>query len=938
MISLILFFFATIISAHDNCINPFVFTFNKEETLEFTAGMSETPIVFENQDISKAERIQAHYCSFTNPKTVKTSFTLRATSSSTSSTVIYLYRMCDHEIATQAYMKSGHEYNQFSNMNFPVMSFTLDAGETVSFAVALEEKFHGGKAVVSITESYPQPVSNSCQYAKQISVPFTERQYFTKDSQMTQIECNNQVSPHINFNAPSYTYWYKVVGTGRKLRISTCDNFTNIDTRITVLTTCPTSTSQKLYCAGLGNDGCPLFKYATNMYIDTSVGTQYFIAVSVNPEDKTNKVYEGQYSISVEYLGDEHPSVCSNAKQIEQLPFSYKDTIEHDWPASLDKCYENGNDDRAVYLKLIGTGTDVVISACDSVDENNRQIGVNIELLDGCKSKSKCLFTTSEHNEHLCGANMYLHHYTDFGKEYIIRAYCTDDHIQNCPIHLNIYEQGEDHSKCEIAQEISEPYFFESHHQEDMAESLHGCSGRPEGRVLGIWYKLKLDDKKAHQHYKIVARTNAADIGAWIELPMGCGNYTCETSRIFGQIIVDLDEEHREQMVFIYPEEGYGYVGVVVEVDEISAALHPSCEETTEYIQLPYSVIENFDSEEEDLVCTNHRTETSYFKFKLPVDQRIEATTYSDETKVKTGLEISKGCKSEGGLCVAQDGTTENKALMGAQITADLMKDTDYVLTVYSLNFNQFMRVKQYRMIIAEKEIPENSFCTTPVEIDTVAQRQVHSLYTKYSMPTYLSESLGSRKGGFYHIKAPTALQVYLNTCAEETSENTLIAVMKSCSQTGYGERADIKAKDIKHIITTKKDRCGVYGTQMSFSMRKGEERFIFVSAEQANDIAFIKLEMTFIEETGVLTSTVSIIMIPVYVWAAIILLGILVIHFTKKCKRVKKTKSYTAEAQKGYKLLEEFDDDEVVLDNNNDNDSTVYIDEEKDNVELLEF
>ena len=939
MIQILFFTILTVINAHDNCINPFTFELNKEENLEFTAMMSETPIVFENKDIKNSERIQAHYCRFVNPYKEQRSFTIKANpETSTSSTKIYLYRMCASEIATEAYMKSGFEYNEYRRMNFPIITFTLDAEETVSFAVALEEKFHNGNAKVIITETVPQPPENSCLYAKSISVPFNERQYLTKNSQMTLIECNNLASPHINFNAPSYTYWYKVVGNGKKLKISTCDNFTNIDTTITVLTTCPTSPNTKLYCAGLGNDGCPLFRYATNMYIDTTVGTQYFIAVSVNPEDQTNKVYEGQYAITVDYLDESHPSICSNAKTAESLPYVHKETINHNWPATLDKCYESGNDDRAVYLKVIGTGKDIIISSCDSVNSDNYPIGVVIELLEGCKSKSMCLVSSyTPDKRHTCGANMYIEHYTEFGKEYIVRAYCDSNNMIDCPINLNIYEKGEDHSRCEIAHVIQESHFKESHNQEDMEYSIHGCSGRPEGKVLGTWYKLKLDSKKSHQHFKITVKTNAADVGGWIELPMNCGNFTCETGRSYGTIIVDLDLTYPEQYIFVYPEEGKEYVGIVVEINEVSSELHPNCEETTNYIKLPYSVIENFDSEEQELVCTNRRTETSYFKFKLDIDRRIEATTYSDETKVKTGLEITKGCRSQGGLCVAQDGTEENKSIMGSQITADLMRDTDYVLTVYSLD-STFLRVRQYRMIIAEKETPDNSYCISPVEIDTLAKRQHHSFYTKYAVPTTLSESVGKRKGGFYHIKAPNPMTVYVNTCALETSENSLIAIMKSCKQNGIGERADMRAEGIKKIITSNEERCGVYGTEYSFTLKKGEERFIFVGAQEANEVAFIELEITIVDESGIFYSLLSTIMIVVYVWASIILLGILIIYLSKKIKRAKKTKSYTAEAQKGYHLLEEFDDDEIVLDNNNENDSTVYIDEEKDNVELLEF
>lgn len=163
--------------------------------------------------------------------------------------------------------------------------------------------------------------------------------------------------------------WYRVVGTGRLLRASTCDPSTNFDTQITVYTTGMSSDCQALACISTDDNSCGV---QSSVSWSTFSGMTYYILVHGRLESSV-----GQFALILEEYEPLVPNDFCNAAVVP--PVNGTVVVGTTDGATFDNtatCADVPNVAPGVWYMVQGTGTLLTASLC--TDETNYETAITV--------------------------------------------------------------------------------------------------------------------------------------------------------------------------------------------------------------------------------------------------------------------------------------------------------------------------------------------------------------------------------------------------------------------------------------------------------------------------------------------------------------------------------------------------------------------------------
>ena len=881
----ILFTLILLTSAQENCGKPIIVNSIPYNTnITFGENVPLTTIKLRTGDTQvQAKYFQVEGTADTNDKLIMVDTCSLYT---TVTTKIYVFSECGSEIASTLVQESGYDQVCSEGFNFPKLTFQIQQGKKYYVVIALAEADDQGTVVVNFGEDTTSKFDNGkCSSPIPIQeLPFSTMQQIVNSKIATsQPECLDE-DYHI--------LWYRYVGTGKQVLISTCNYYTNVDTKIVVVKGDQhTASCSSLKCAAQGDDGCGTKNTATIMQFFAENSQIYFIGVYANNHE------EGQFKIMVDYLSNNLPYVCPNAVPIQQLPFSYEIEISHDWPAERGRCFYTDEEMRSLYLTFTGTGSDVVFSTCKSMTSQLKAVGTAIELLSNCENM-ECELMNEEYGA--CGGNMYIVKHTEKDKKYVLRMYCTDTQAESCPLSINVYERSESHDTCENARTLENPGTYqEIVVVENIGKSAHGCSGKADSTDPGLWYKFIHTMEIDVEIYTVYAKSALGDEIGWIEMPTECNTNICSTQPTQGHVRLTMNHHDSYQYIFVYPDPKRGQQGLLVQfVNEIPQQ-YVTCENALE-IQLPYTGLHTFEDTVNQMACTTIKAPANYYKFRLAKKQQVDISTCFAKTMVNTGVEIVKNkCPSEGGSCTVYKSESDGCAYGAVKMQHTLDKDTDYYLTIYS-EATQALAVRQYRFVIFTEEVPENSMCATATELPFEDGYAEYLVLNRYGRMSNFGKAYGETRGSWFHIKVTKKMSITVRTCSPDTTTNSFIVLADECKTEGSGSQTVSTPSKLSNLAKSSEITCDIHGTYTTFELDEGEEKYIFVGPESFNTDCFIGAQFYMdltspeedAEETEVNEVAVGYVVVGsiCYVWAIVLTVLVTVIIVIRK-----RTSSYSA-------------------------------------------
>ncbi|EKE39953.1 hypothetical protein ENUP19_0052G0002 [Entamoeba nuttalli] len=705
--------------------------------------------------------------------------------------------------------------------DFPVIDFEIKKGVTYYILVKLVNPDDQGVVSFSITSSHEDNPNVECNVAKEVTqVRFVDRGLLLKSKvPASKPLCYKQAYP---------TLWYKIKGDGRYLVVNTCNYYTNFDTHLVVVKELNNLVCTDARCMKEADDGCGKSSKSSILAFKTEVNEVYYIGVRGNLGE------EGQFEISIDYLSESIPATCTRSLPIKLLPFTRTIDIPDAWPTQAGACLDE-QEHKSVYLTLEGTGSEVVISTCKSLDSSLKPIGVSVELINNCEDEN-CAFDGSEYGE--CGENNYIVKKTEKGQNYYIKAYCNTG---NCEITLSVYEKASSHDTCESARELIRPtQYSEIADVKRLQTSIHGCHSVAKTDA-GLWYLLKRSSDIVNEKYTILGMSATRSKIAWIEFPYECGLIQCE-QLIQGEAHLSFAKE--SQYIFVYSNNDYGQKGLIVQFISEEENYYHNCPDAM-FITLPFTAIHSFDNSASQLLCSSKSAASSFYRFVLPEDQKVDVSTCFPKTIIDTGIEITTGCFGDSDLsasCI--DYNSEGKGCVNgaAAMSVSLKGEQQYYLNIYSES-KSTLNLKQYRFVIFTEEVPKNSVCNKAIELPYEDGYSEYLVLNRYSKETNFGSEYGTTKGSWFHINVMKKTTVTVRTCSPSTTSDSLIVTANECYVTQQNSKEMSNPTELEDIAVSGINNCDIHGTYLTFNLEANQSKFIFVGPQNFNDEAFIGVE-----------------------------------------------------------------------------------------------
>ncbi|ELP94951.1 hypothetical protein EIN_250750 [Entamoeba invadens IP1] len=706
-------------------------------------------------------------------------------------TEIYVFSTCTGNVAQDVFKVSKSD-STCSSTGKAASFVDIKANETVYVMVRVMAPKAG-----SITTNFVKvnDVQNTdCTTASNIeSVPYSDVSNRTSTTNNAKVECYENAMP---------ARWYRFVGDGKMYLIDTCSTVNTVDT-ILVLVDSVTSgnTCNGAKCLKYNDEGCGKSSTGAALAFASTKDKEYFIGVFA--KNSAN----GRYQMNVQRLDS-------------TLPFTSQ-TIPSAWPKTT-VISEYNEQYTVVYLSIVGTGNEVVLSTCMSKSTTG---GSGVEVVSSCSATT----VVSAKINGVCGMDQYKVYKFESGVTYIAKFFCKSE---ECTINVNGQMKSQNHYQCEDSL-LTEDTYTENVPLDQLTASQHGCNGI-ETSNKGSWYLIQKGLNTNVEHYSIgaVDATTGLSTGIVIETHSSCDAY-CTAKDTTGKHDVFLNSG--SLYVFVYSSTGSTSISVgIVKYDEVE---HSSCI-SPKSITIPFTTIGFIDPNARNtLKCSMKSLPSFWYNIQLTESVDLIATTNSIDTKADTLLEVEVGCYPEG-ECITQNDDIENSATKASKISFTAYSRTSYNLAVAQTD----LVARAHRISIYQTTPLESSKCATSAYLDFMVPQQNLYVYTTESHPTAAAGMV--LRGSYYRFYLNKPMHITVKTCTSGTEVNNLIGIFKKC-ETKTVDGKEVSIPDVLVAGSNSSSKaCGNYGAQFTYRAEAGQDYYLFVGAMETGSDGMIVAEV----------------------------------------------------------------------------------------------
>ncbi|ELP90834.1 hypothetical protein EIN_359170 [Entamoeba invadens IP1] len=776
--------------------------------------------------------VHAIYFRFKDPSEVATAYNVLLSTCSLHTTVevdIDIYSTCTNGVATMRLAYSGVDGDcEAKKLSLAVLNINVNNGVEYIAAFKLRNITQSGNVELNVMQNYKEHKNIECDTAINVdttNLPFVETGYLTQTS-------TNAIQPGC-LDSSKTSLWYKLKGDGYMYVANTCNYYTNFDSRIVVVkgSSLVNGKCNKAVCFKEGKIGCGNLMTSSVIAFQTEAGTDYFIGIY-------SAGGNGQYLINVNKFMDSVPATCLHALPVSKLPFSHKVSIPDAWPLTKAACGKFTQEYRSIYLSFAGNNKTMVFSTCKSLTPELQAIGVGVELVNNCADE-KCAVADGENGE--CYENNYIIKKTEIGTTYFIKVFCRE---KACDMTLNIYEKTQDHFKCEDALVLQGITSYDDVGVlANIEKSIHGCDSIAE-QSKGLWYKVIHDQSKVDEEYTILAMNGVGSKIGMIEFSDECNVVRC-SGKSQGQATLSFSSESTYQYVFAYAYSSFQYEMIAVKFITNMVKTYAKCSEALE-VTLPFTALHSFANTKSYQTCLSNGQSTlspaNYYKFTLDKDCVLDASTCFPKTLVNTAIEISTKCHGDvGNECVGIINDSKGCPVDSASISIDGKKGT-YILSVFSES-TAIINTKQYRLVIFVAEVPQNSMCDKPTEINVKNYYNHYLLLNRQSQTTDLGTG-GITRGIYFRIQTNEEWTIQVKTCSMSTTMNSIILLHDRCTTQVKDGVTVSYPDDLVAVSMSSIKNCDIHGTYLTFNTTTdGKEHYIFVAPQNNDETGFIDVE-----------------------------------------------------------------------------------------------
>ncbi|KAL3913064.1 MAG: hypothetical protein SGILL_006639, partial [Bacillariaceae sp.] len=201
-------------------------------------------------------------------------------------------------------------------------------------------------------------------------------------------------------NAAARGVWHEIVGTGKTLRVSLCNEETDFDARVSLYT----GSCDNLACVAHTQSTCGEHN---ELLVTTHVGHKYYLFVH-GPDSFSL----GNYQLDVDetIINDS----CETAPTLELSPARYFGSTRSATSSSALECGESFSDSNALWYRMIGNGETATLSTCSDITD----FSTDITVYSGTCGSLFCVDTGISE----CGQQSSVSFETTINEEYFVRV------------------------------------------------------------------------------------------------------------------------------------------------------------------------------------------------------------------------------------------------------------------------------------------------------------------------------------------------------------------------------------------------------------------------------------------------------------------------------------------------------------------------------------
>jgi len=650
-------------------------------------------------------------------------------------------------------------YHSFVHTNTCNLAFHGDV-DTEYFVIVgglkrPDKTFNQGRATVSISYIQP-PVEHVCEHAVEV----TELPYSVKANSVA----SEGVIDGCRYNASNPTYysgmWYHFKGTGKFVTVRTCDSETDYDSHLSIFTDCEGT------CVVQDDDGCGLRSVVTFNAID---GQDYYVFVTGRDNER------GTFILTIEEVGYQDHGYCTDAIEIDTLPFSYHGNTKL-LPLVDNACHE-GNPRRGMWFHIASVESELIALTCDdNIYDSDTVIDVFLDC-DSATNSSKDCFDT---DDDFCGLDAAVVLPARENGYYIYVSALTS-RFEGMNFTLTVRNnKNQTNDRCWRATKVSTlPMDFEGNTRDMTTASQLSCNSKSGNRTGAWFYYINKDDEPRHVG---VTTCNAENImKADLEVYSNCDecvSYTPYIPSTNCTTVVFFAKKGETFSIFVTNATGEEAGFFHVDFYEDSPRENQHCDKATSVESLPY-----YDagftgvSEASFSGCDGGSYQGSWYHIR-GTGQHMMAVTTPSATFFDTVLELYSGCPTnDASTCIVWNDDVSHQSF-SSTLEWDSEANKDYWLFVRGYGGAYGF----YTLHVFETSAPVNSKCTDAIPI---VPNQLIVGYTAYASNNNASCVETLRKGIWYKMHTNSSGTITLTTCDVATAFETDIEVYEECTQSG---------------------------------------------------------------------------------------------------------------------------------------------------------
>jgi len=601
--------------------------------------------------------------------------------------------------------------------------------------------------------------------------------------------------------------WYKVHGSGTPFVAHTCNQNTNYDSSISVMTDCQDDRGSG--CVAYNNDAC---YRASLVHWRSTLNSQYYIFVSGFNNAR------GRFTLAIEQRSLNPYSFCFEPIVITAIPYYYSGQTDY-LNTTFSEC-RNVDLQHSMFFRVQGSNRKLVVTTCTSSSTVNDSV---IDVYSQCEFDEK-----SEHygsgkscvasNDDYCGLGAQVVFFAT-SDSYYIAVSSASPTLEGVSFSLAVmpYEETKN-SQCWYAQDIDTFPDVLLGNTTSFDPCEQSCDGSRIQRRGGWWRYTHYGESKT-----ITASTcnKFNQLNARIEVyrdcnEMGCVIYADPKDGCTNATFVA--EDGKTYNIFVTASD-HNDPGGYFHVDFYEEAVneHGTCEGAY-FIQrgaLPYRVDDNTMLSGESWSSCDNKTAKGVWVNVIGTGTKLVATTCDSHTGYDTVLELYDRCpeetffRREGCLMVNDDNPS-----CGRSSEIEWASNPGQYYWIFVTGFGGSSGI--FTLNVYEKASMINAQCRTAVGIRSLP-------YYDYGLTTYCDVCNAScknvaRKGNWYEIVGNNHW-ITISTCNSETDFATEIEVYLGCNEDGG-----------QICVNHNHDFSCSPKTEISFAAVKDELYYIFIT------------------------------------------------------------------------------------------------------------